>query len=211
MMNSDRERKRILLVEDEEDAMEIVTLTLEEHTLVWARDFSEGLRLAQMRYFDLYILDNWLPDGSGVELCRNIREFDPHSPILFYSAAAYARDIREAIRAGAQAYLVKPVVPNELKLMVTQLISSARENAFEARRAEIAAVLEELAIRQMEIAGRLEKAKQKRLRAEEKVLRDKAQIAFISAGGTRGDFAREWPSVFLDVVRGAHMFTPAGG
>jgi DNA-binding response OmpR family regulator len=211
MMNSDRERRRILLVEDEEDAREIVTLTLEEYTLVCARDFSEGLRIAHMRYFDLYILDNWLPDGDGVEMCRRIRGFDPHTPILFYSAAAYARDIREAIRAGAQAYLVKPVVPNELKLMVTQLISSSRENAFEARRAEIAAVLEELAIRQMEIAGRLEKAKQKRLRAEEKALRDKAQIAFIAAGGTRGDFAREWPSVFLEVVRGACMSIPAGG
>jgi len=130
---------------------------------------------------------------------------------LFYSAAAYARDIKEGIRAGAQAYLVKPVNPNELKLAVSQLISSARENAFEARRAEIAAVLEELAIRQMEIAGRLEKAKQKRLRAEEKVLRDKAQIAFLRAGGTRGDFAREWPSVLVEVVRGASMVTTAGG
>jgi len=69
MMNSDKERKRILLVEDEEDAMELALLTLEEHTLVWARDFSEGLRLAQLRYFDLYILDNWLPGGSGIEMC----------------------------------------------------------------------------------------------------------------------------------------------
>jgi len=211
MMTSNRERKRILLVEDHEDAWEIAAFSLEEYTLICARDFGEGLRLARQRYFDLYILDNWLPGGSGVEMCRIIRGFDPHTPILFYSAAAYARDIREAIRAGAQAYLVKPVNPNELKLAVAQLISSARENAFEARRAAIAAVLEELAIRQMEIAGRLEKAKQKRLRAEEKVLRDKAQIAFITAGGTRGDFAREWPSVLLEVVRGARMVTPAGG
>ena len=205
MADLSRERRRILLVEDDEDTRDIAAVTLAEHKLFCARDFSEGLRLAHMRYFDLYILDNWLPDGDGVELCRNIREFDPHTPILFNSAAAYARDIREAIRAGAQSYLVKPTFPDELKQAVAQLISAARENAFEARRAERAAVREELAIRQMEIAERLEKAKQKRLRAEEKALRSKAQIAFIAAGGARGDFAREWLSVFLEEVRSARI------
>ena len=57
----------------------------------------------------------------------------------------------------------------------------------------------------MDIAERLEKAKQKHLSAEEKVLRGKAQIAFIAAGGTRGDFAREWLSVFSEEVRGARI------
>ena len=100
MANQYKEKKRILLVEDEEDAKELVAHTLPEYTLICARDFSEGLRLARRGYFDLYILDSWLPDASGVELCRFIREFDSHTPILFYSAAAYARDIREAIRAA---------------------------------------------------------------------------------------------------------------
>jgi DNA-binding response OmpR family regulator len=45
----------------------------------------------------LYILDCWSPDKSGVELCRAIREFDPHTPILFYSATAYAKDIQEGL------------------------------------------------------------------------------------------------------------------
>src|SRR5215510_12518017 len=92
-------------------------------------DFDEGLRLAQQQDFDLYILDNWLPDRSGVELCRSIRKFDPDTPILFYSAAAYARDIREGMRAGAQAYLVKPVFPNELRQAIAQLISAPSETA----------------------------------------------------------------------------------
>jgi DNA-binding response OmpR family regulator len=209
MMNSNRERKRILLVEDEEDAQELVTLTLAEYTLICAHNFDEGLLAAQRGYFDLYILDNWLPGGSGVELCRHIRKFDPHTPILFYSAAAYARDIREATRAGAQSYLVKPVIPDELKLMAARLTFATREAAFEARRAESAAILEELAIRQAEKAERVESAKENYLRAEErhlrakeKALRAKALCAFIAAGGTRGDFAREWPSMLLEEVRG---------
>src|SRR5262245_18007292 len=131
-------QKRILLVEDYEDARDLAALTLTEYTLITARDFSEGLRLARRGYFDLYILDNWLPDRSGVELCRAIRDFDPHTPILFYSAAAYERDIESALRAGAQDYIVKPVISDELRRAVSRLISAACEKVFDARREEVA-------------------------------------------------------------------------
>ena len=202
MANSNREKKHILLVEDTEDTRELVALTLAEYRLTFARNFVEGLHLAWQGYFDLYILDNWLPDISGVELCRIIRKFDPHTPVLFYSACAYPRDLQAAYSAGAQAYLVKPVSSGKLKRAVARLTSVPPKAAFfDARRAETAAILEELAIRQTENAGGLERAKQKLLRAEEKVLRAKALIAFIAAGGTRGEFAREWPSVLLKEVR----------
>jgi len=211
MMNSNRERRRILLVEDEEYARELAAIILAEHTLICARNFDEGSRFAYHRYFDLYILDNWLPDGSGIGLCRAIRQFDPHTPILFCSAAASTRDIREAMRAGAEEYLIKPVIPDTFKQAVARLLSSTHEKVFEARMAEIAAVREELAIRQAENAERLEKTKQKRLRAEEKVLRAMGQFAFLAAGGTRGDFARAWPSVLLEEVRLARMTDAASG
>jgi DNA-binding response OmpR family regulator len=211
MANLLREKKRILMVEDHEDAWEIAAFFLDEYALFYARDFNEGLRLAQRGYFDLYILDNWLPGGNGIELCRRIREFDPNTPVLFYSACAYSRDLQAAYSAGAQEYFVKPVSFAKLTQAVSRLIFTASESAFEARRAEIAAVSEELAIRRMEIADRVEKAKQRRLRAEEKALRIKAQIAFLAAGGTRGDFARGWPSVLLAEVRGAHKPAPARG
>jgi len=195
------DRKRILLVEDHLDNWGLVEFSLEEYELICAGDFKEGMRLARQRYFDLYILDNWLPDRSGVELCRLIREFDPHTPILFYSAAGYARDTLEAMRAGAQGYLVKPVSFCELRQAVTQLICVAGEKDFEARRAEIAAIREELAIRRMENAEQIEKAREQYLRSAKKTLRLKAQMAFLRAGGTRGDFARQWPSVFIEEAR----------
>jgi DNA-binding response OmpR family regulator len=187
-------RKRILLVEDYEDSRDLAIHILTEYTITCARNFNEGLRLARQGSFDLYLLDNWLPDKSGVELCRAIREFDPHTPILFYSAAAYARDIGDALRAGAQEYLVKPVIPNELKREVARLISAAHEKVFEARRAAVAAIREELAVWRMESAERTEKAKKKALRV-------KAHLAFLAAGGARGAFAREWLSTFVEEVR----------
>jgi len=211
MMNSSREKKRILLVEGEENAKELAELTLAEYRLIYARDFNEGLRLARLGYFDLYLLDNWLPDGSGVELCRAIREFDPHTPILFCSAAAYARDIREAIRAGAHKYLVKPVIPDELRRTVARLISVPPETASEARQEESAAIREELAIRQTENIERTEMAKKKYLYARVKAIRLKAEMAILAAGGARGAFAREWLPLFLEEVCGAVTSAAASG
>ncbi|HEU0176291.1 MAG TPA: response regulator [Blastocatellia bacterium] len=198
MANLDRKKRRVLLVEDEKEAKELAIFTLADYTLICARDFDEGLRLARREYFDLYILDNWLPDKSGVELCRAIRDFDPHTPILLYTTAAYARDIRVAMRAGAQAYLVKPVIPGELRQTVAQLISVPPERDFEAQRAESAAIRDELAVRLTANIELIERAKKKYLYARVKAVRLKAEVAFIAAGGARGAFAREWLSVLLE-------------
>jgi len=198
MRESTLEKKRILLVEDHEDAREIIAFNLAEYKLFCASDFEEGLRLARRRYFDLYILDNRLPDRSGVELCRIIRKFDPHTPILFYSADGHVRDLQAAMRAGAQAYFIKPGGLEGLKREITLWISLARETVTEARLEEDAAVREELAVQQKENSYRLNEAKEKCLRAEKKALRARAKLAFLAAGGTRGDFARQWASALSD-------------
>jgi DNA-binding response OmpR family regulator len=203
MANFNRDKKRILFVEDNEDTWGLVAFTLTEYKLIYARDFKEGLRLAQRWYFDLYLLDNCLPDGSGVELCRAIRKFDPYTPVLFYSAAAYASDINKASHAGAQAYLVKPVISDDLRRAVTCLISATSKSVFEARQAEIAAIREELAMRQTGSFERMERAKKENLHARVKAIRLRAETAFLEAGGSRGAFAREWLPVFLEEVCGA--------
>jgi len=119
---------RVLYIEDHEDTRELVTLVLEQRCfeVVTGSTIKTGVDLAGSEKFDLYLLDSWLPDGSGLELCRKIREFDQKTPILFYSAAAYEIDRVEAIKSGAQAYLIKPSHPSELCSLVTSLIESHR-------------------------------------------------------------------------------------
>lgn len=115
---------RILCVEDDEDTCEMLAVAMEgDYELVTAGSVAEGLRLAQSDGFALYILDNWLPDGTGIELCQQIRAFDPRTPIIFCSGVAPERDQQEATEAGAQAYLVKPVLPEELMQAIAQLLS----------------------------------------------------------------------------------------
>ena len=119
---------RVLYIEDHEDTRELVTLVLEQkrYEVVTGSTIQSGVALAYAQHFDLYLLDSWLPDGSGLELCRLIREFDQATPILFYSAAAYESDRAEAIKSGAQDYLIKPSHPSELCSLVTSLIESHR-------------------------------------------------------------------------------------
>ena len=115
---------RVLYIEDHEDTRELVTLVLEQknYEVVTGSTIETGVALAGSQQFDLYLLDSWLPDGSGLDLCRQIREFDKATPILFYSAAAYEIDQEQALRSGAQAYLIKPSQPSELSNLVTSLI-----------------------------------------------------------------------------------------
>jgi len=119
---------RVLYIEDHDDTRELVTLVLEQksYEVVTGSTIQSGVDLAHSQNFDLYLLDSWLPDGSGLDLCRQIREFDKATPIIFYSAAAYEMDRAEALDSGAQAYLVKPSPPSELCRLVTSLIESHR-------------------------------------------------------------------------------------
>lgn len=102
--------KRILCVDDDEDtcSMLIGLLGLINYHATTAATAAEALELIAHQRFDLYLLDNWLPGGSGVELCREIRRSDASTPIVFYSGAALESEREEALRAGAQTYLVKP-------------------------------------------------------------------------------------------------------
>lgn len=119
---------RVLYIEDHEDTRELVTLLLNQksYEVVTGATIEHGIALAVAEKFDLYLLDSWLPDGSGLDLCRQIREFDQTTPILFYSAAAYASDHETALSCGAQAYLIKPSQPSELCRIVSELIEQSR-------------------------------------------------------------------------------------
>jgi len=118
-------RAKILYVEDHEDTLELVSIVLRKNKfdVTTANTFEDGNQLAHTSSFDLYLLDLWLPDGEGLQLARLIREFDPNTPIVFFSAAAYEADRREALEAGAQAFLTKPATPSELCDVINALVN----------------------------------------------------------------------------------------
>ena len=122
---------QILYTEDDADTRELVSFLLarNNYQVMLAENNNNALFLAQSNKFDLYIIDNWMPGGSGVDLCKKLREFDSHTPVLFYSGAAHERDMHEAFSAGAQGYLTKPVDNDELIKEVFRLIAEARNGS----------------------------------------------------------------------------------
>ena len=103
---------RILYVDDHDDSAEMMKLLLApmNYVVQAASTIREALRLARTEQFDLYVLDKRLPDGSGVELCKQLNRLTPRVPSIFYTGDAYEIHRQEAAAAGADAYVSKPDV-----------------------------------------------------------------------------------------------------
>ena len=101
---------RVLCVDDDEDSREMLDklLTFWQIETKGVGTAAQALSSIEAERFDLYLLDARLPDLDGFELCRRMRDVDPHTPILFFSGAAYDADKKKGIEAGATAYVVKP-------------------------------------------------------------------------------------------------------
>lgn len=99
----------VLLVEDQEDTRKILELLFEEwgYRATIVSTATQGMRYFLENRFDLIILDNWLPDLDGIELCHQIRAMDRVTPIIFYSAAGMGSEDREALSNGANAFISK--------------------------------------------------------------------------------------------------------
>ena len=117
-------RLSILYAEDNEDSgfMLMTLLGFSDIDVMLARSVKDAFLSAQNRHFDLYLLDNRFPDGSGIELCQQLRAFNPQTPIVFYSGAAFETDRQKGLEAGADVYLVKPEV-NKIASTIFQLVS----------------------------------------------------------------------------------------
>jgi DNA-binding response OmpR family regulator len=89
-------------------SLNLIWVSKDRYLVVTAEDGATALDLISKETFDLYILDNWLPEMDGLEICRRIRESGSVKPIIFFSAMVRAADREKALEAGANEYLLKP-------------------------------------------------------------------------------------------------------
>jgi DNA-binding response OmpR family regulator len=127
---------RILYVEEHAESSELLALWLGSYgyELVSANTLSDGLSLAKSGTFNIYILSGKFIDGTGLDLCRLIRQFDSTTPIVFYSALTRDSDLVAAVNAGAQAYLIKPndfeqIASTIKRLVNTETLTKPHESA----------------------------------------------------------------------------------
>jgi len=117
-------RHKVLFVEDHGDSRELISILLASLgvDVITAGSIAEAVPLMTNEKYDLYLLDSQLPDGSGLDLCKQIRANDAKVPIVFYSALGYPADIKEGLEAGAQEYIVKPDGIDRLETTINSLI-----------------------------------------------------------------------------------------
>ena len=107
---------RLLLVEDELGLVMTLTDRLESEgfTVESARDAKSGLQRATEERFDMILLDVMLPGGSGLDICRCIRQMGIQTPVLMLTARGQVVDRVVGLKLGADDYLVKPFEMAEL-------------------------------------------------------------------------------------------------
>ena len=119
-------KPKILVVEDEPDAVELIEFNLKSagYDVVTAGDGEEALKKARATPPQLIILDLMLPEVDGLEVCKILRR-DPRThaiPIIMVTAKAAEIDRVLGLELGADDYVTKPFSPRELVLRVKRLL-----------------------------------------------------------------------------------------
>lgn len=110
------EKKRVLIVDDDESTARLLARFLRDYDVTLAFDGVEGLERAVATRPHLVITDVWMPRMDGIEMVEALKG-DPglhHVPVIFLTAVGDAPNVAHAISAGARHYLPKPIDTDKL-------------------------------------------------------------------------------------------------
>ncbi|MEB3209745.1 MAG: response regulator [Leptolyngbyaceae bacterium] len=115
----------ILVVEDEPSLAQLLSMALEDegYKVTIASDGVEALKkIWTFPYPDLILLDRDMPRMSGLEVCQRLRQAGFDNPIVFVTGRGDRTDCETGLKAGANGYIIKPFVDQELITMIQQLM-----------------------------------------------------------------------------------------
>jgi len=123
--NTGKTRGNILVAEDEQAVRESLAEVLREegYEVVAVADGMEALRALEEREFDLVLSDIRMPGADGLEVLQRTREIAPQTLVLLMTAHATVETAVEAIRRGAQDYLLKPIIFDDLLHKIDHLLT----------------------------------------------------------------------------------------
>jgi two-component system phosphate regulon response regulator PhoB len=117
---------RILIIEDEQDILSVLEYNLRQagHEVVTTRSGREGLRLGKEQHPDLILLDLMLPDLSGTDVCKQLKESPTTRtvPVVMLTARGEEIDRVVGFELGADDYVVKPFSVRELSLRIQAIL-----------------------------------------------------------------------------------------
>ena len=116
-------RKKILIIDDTSDILQVVARRLQSwgYEPLTAESGEEGLRLAEEQVPDLILLDIMMPKMKGREACAHLKANPKtaHIPVIFLTALGLADHVTSGMQLGADDYIVKPFEPEDLKNRIT--------------------------------------------------------------------------------------------
>jgi two-component system, OmpR family, KDP operon response regulator KdpE len=131
-LNDPRQDARILYVEDEELNRALLRAVLERApdlrlrsaALIEARTLAQARAILTEREIDVVLLDVRLPDGSGLDLLREIKSRNPNLGVVVMSASVLPEEREEAMKAGSDAFVAKPYVPADLLATLHRILQA---------------------------------------------------------------------------------------
>lgn len=116
--------QKILVVDDEQSIVTLLQFNLEQagYSVVVALDGKEALEIAKKEKPDLMVLDLMLPELSGLEVCKELRQAKINTPILMLTAKDDELDKIIGLELGADDYLTKPFSPREVVARVKAIL-----------------------------------------------------------------------------------------
>jgi two-component system phosphate regulon response regulator OmpR len=122
--------RHILIVDDDPGVRSLLGQYMRDNGFITteASDSNEARKAMQMFVFDLIILDVMLPNESGIDFAKSLREVPSSMAILMLTAMEDAKSRILGLEAGADDYLTKPFEPKELLLRINKLIKRAQDS-----------------------------------------------------------------------------------
>ena len=125
-----KEKKKILVVEDEADAIDVMTMLLESegYGVITAGDGAQAIDKARRETPDLIILDVMLPKFDGYKVARMLK-FDEkfsHIPIIMVTARIMDKDRKIGMETGANEYVTKPFDVPELLMKIKEILAKTK-------------------------------------------------------------------------------------
>ena len=117
-------RPKVLVVDDDEQILSLLDTVLKSKGFdcEWAFSAQEAKQKIARQPIDLVLCDILMPDESGIELCRQIRKENPVTAVLMVTGLKDPKTIDQAIKAGADGYITKPIEPSRLLPQITAAI-----------------------------------------------------------------------------------------
>lgn len=127
MMN----KTTILIIDDEPDIRELLSLTLSRMQLSCdtAGSYEEAITRIKQHDYSLILSDMRLPDGEGIDIVHFVQQHKPHTPIAIITAYGNVEGAVNTLKAGAFDYISKPINLQMLKDLVKTALSIQKENA----------------------------------------------------------------------------------